>query len=185
MALANELGRSDRLPFYDAAHTAARKLEGSLPPALREELRQITRAIRIQPTPVSPLAAKEEIYQQLVDARTKRRVVRIEYDSLTEWERIATKLRPYQLLFCRHSWYVIGRSSLHGEVRTFNLSRISSLETLRFKYTIPRSFSLERHLRNAWQLIPGDGADDHVTVRFQAAGRPQLSARSSGTRRNN
>lgn len=167
VAMATELGRNDRLPFYEPARVAARKLESSLPPALRDELQQMARAIRIQPTPVSPLAAKEPIYQELVDARRKRRVVRIEYDSLTEWERIKTKLRPYQLLFCRHSWYVIGRSSLHGEVRTFNLSRIVSIETLPFKFAIPRGFSLERHLRNAWQLIPGDGADDQVVVRFQ------------------
>ncbi len=167
VALANELGRSDRLPFYEPARTASHKLEGSLPPALREELRQMTRAIHIRPTPVSPLAAKEGIYQQLIDARAKRRVVRIEYNSLTEWERIKTKLRPYHLLFCRHSWYVIGRSSLHKEVRTFNLSRIAALETLSFKFTIPRGFSLERHLRNAWQLIPSGKADDHVVVRFQ------------------
>jgi predicted DNA-binding transcriptional regulator YafY len=167
VALAHELGRNDRLPFYEPAHAAARKLEGSLPPALRDELRQLTRAIRIQPTPVCPLDAKEHIYQQLVDARAQRRVVCIEYDSLTEWERIKTKLRPYHLLFCRHSWYVVGRSSLHCEVRTFNLSRIASLETLRFKFSIPRGFSLERHLRNAWQLIPGRGADDHVVVHFK------------------
>jgi len=132
VAMASELGRNDRLPFYEPARVAARKLESSLPPALRDELQQMSRAIRIQPTHVSPLAAKEPIYQELVDARRKRRVVRIEYNSLTEWERIKTKLRPYQLLFCRHSWYVIGRSSLHGEVRTFNLSRIVSIETLPF-----------------------------------------------------
>jgi proteasome accessory factor B len=167
VALANEFGRSDRLPFYEPAHTAARKLQCSLPSALREELRQMTRAIRIQPMPVSPLESKEYIYQQLIDARAKRRVVRIEYDSLTEWERITTKLRPYHLLFCRHSWYVIGRSSIHREVRTFNLSRIASLEMLQIKFSIPRGFSLERHMRNAWQLIPGDGADDHVEIHFK------------------
>jgi proteasome accessory factor B len=127
----------------------------------------MSRAIRIQPMPVTPLESKAAIYHDLVEARNKRRVVRIEYDSLTEWERITTKLRPYHLLFCRHSWYVIGRSSLHGEVRTFNLSRIASLELLKFTFMIPRGFSLERYLRNALQLIPGDGADDNVTIRFQ------------------
>ncbi|MGD9635804.1 MAG: helix-turn-helix transcriptional regulator [Pirellulales bacterium] len=167
VALANELGRSDRLPFYEPARRAAHKLEDSLPAALRQELKQISRAIRIQPLPVSPLAAKEKIYQQLVGARARRRVVKIDYDSLTEWERIETKLRPYQLLFSRHSWYVIGRSSLHKEVRTFNLSRIVSLELLEETFTLPRGFSVERYLRNAWQLIPGDGADDRVAIRFQ------------------
>jgi len=167
VALASELGRSDRLPFYEPARAAARKLEGALPLSLRRELRQMAQAIRIQPMPVSPLAAKEAIYQQLVDARASHTMVRIQYDSLTEWERITTKLRPYHLLFCRHSWYVIGRSSLHREVRTFNLSRIASLEPLKEKFVMARGFSIERYLRNAWQLIPGDGPDQEVVVRFK------------------
>ena len=167
VALANEMGRGDRLPFYEPARRAAHKLEDSLPVALRQELKKLTQGIRIQPMPVSPLAAKEAFYQQLIDARARRRVVRIEYDSLTEWERIRTKLRPYHLLFSRHSWYVIGRSSLHRAVRTFNLSRIASLETLKEKFAIPHGFSLERHLGNAWQLIPGDGADNRVVICFK------------------
>ncbi|MEX2091910.1 MAG: WYL domain-containing protein, partial [Pirellulales bacterium] len=65
------------------------------------------------------------------------------------------------------SWYVIGRSSLHSEVRTFNLSRIASLETLTERFTVPQRFSIERHLRNAWLLIPGEGADDRVIIRFK------------------
>lgn len=166
-ALAGELGRSDRLPFYDAALTAARKLEGCLPAALRDELRHLTRAIRIHPAPVSELAAKQHIYRQLVNARAQRLVVRIRYDSLTEWSEIKTKLRPYHLFFCRHSWYVVGRSSLHREVRTFNLSRILSLELLDQRYRVPRGFSIERHLGNAWQMIPGHGPDDRVVIRFQ------------------
>jgi predicted DNA-binding transcriptional regulator YafY len=167
LALSSEMGRGDRLPFYEPAQAAALKLAGSLPGALREELRDMTRAIRIQPSPVSPLQGKRGIYQQLVDARAARRVCRIEYDSLTEWERITTKLRPYYLLFCRHSWYVIGRSSLHAEVRTFNLSRIASLEILPETFNVPKGFSVERHLRNAWMLIPDDGPDQIVEIRFQ------------------
>jgi predicted DNA-binding transcriptional regulator YafY len=167
VALANEMGRSDRLPFYEPAHAAALKLEGSLPAALRDELRIMTRSIRIQPSAVSPLETKRGIFQQLVDARATRRVVRIEYDSLTEWERIRTKLRPYHLLFYRHSWYVIGRSSLHSAVRTFILSRIATLEVLPKRFRVPRGFSIERHLGNAWGLIPGDGPDQRVVVRFK------------------
>ena len=167
VALASELGRSDRLPFYEPAQAAALKLEGSLPAALRERLQVMTRAIRIQPTRITPLRTKQRIYQQLVDARAKRHVVRIEYDSYTERERIKTKLRPYHLLFCRHSWYVIGRSSLHSAVRTFNLSRIVSLERLAEQFTVPRTFGIERHLRNAWLLIPANGPDQQVAVRFK------------------
>ena len=167
VALANEMGRSDRLPFYEPAHSAALKLEGSLPAPLREQLRIMTQSIHIRPSPVSPLTAKANIYHQLVDARAVRRAVRIEYDSLTEWRCITTKLRTYHLLFCRHSWYVIGRSSLHREVRTFNLSRIAKLTPLAERFTVPKSFSIEQHLRNAWLLIPDKGADQQVAIRFK------------------
>ncbi len=168
IALSHELGTSDTLPFYEPARTAALKLESSLPAQLREELRSMTRAIRIKMQPVNPLAGQLTVYQQLVDAIAGRRAVRIAYDSLTEWQEITTKVRPYQLLFSRHSWYVIGRSSIHRATRTFNVGRISDLVTLSESYKIPRGFSIERYLRNAWHLIPEAGPDQEVTVRFQA-----------------
>lgn len=167
IALAVEMGRSDRLPFYEEAYTAALKLEGSLPTELRKELRLATRALRIKPSQINRLAGKASIFQQLAAARAERRVVRIDYDSLTEWEKISTKLRPYQLLFSRHSWYVIGRSSLHAEIRTFNVGRIVALEKLDTKYTLPRRFQLDRYLGNAWNMIPAPGKDYQVVVRFE------------------
>lgn len=167
IALAGELGSKAGLPFYEPARQAAMKLESSLPAALREQLQAMTRAIRIDLTQVNPLTDKEEVYQQLVDAIATGRVVRIKYQSLTEWESIETKLRPYKLHFSGRSWYVIGRSSLHREVRTFNLGRIVSLQRTREKYTIPRTFSLDHYLGNAWSLIPQAGADEDVVIRFK------------------
>jgi predicted DNA-binding transcriptional regulator YafY len=167
IALAREMGRSDRLPFYEGAYAAAVKLEGSLPAPLRQELRLATKSIRIKPLQISRLEGKADVFHRLLDARARQRVVEIEYSSLTEWDNITTKLRPYHLLFSRHCWYVIGRSSLHAEIRTFNVARIAALKLLSQKYSIPRGFSLDRHLRNAWNMIPGPGKDYHVVVRFQ------------------
>jgi proteasome accessory factor B len=31
---------------------------------------------------------------------------------------------------------------------------------------MPREFSLDKHLGNAWNLMPHDGPDEHVVVRF-------------------
>ena len=166
MALATEMGRSDRLPFFDSAHAAAMKLESALPPTLREQLRVMTRAIRIQPSPVSEIRDKSNDFQALVEARARRQVVRIEYDSLTEGEQIRTKLRTYYLLFCRHSWYAIGQSSLHSAVRTFNISRIVSLDKLTQRFSVPKGFSIDRHLGNAWQLVPETGSDQDIVIRF-------------------
>ena len=167
MALAGQVSTGAQLPFYEQAQQAALKLESSLPQALRDELQTLTRSIQINVKQVAPLEDKQDIYQQLLDAIARRKVVRIDYESFTEWEPITTKLRPYRLLFSRHSWYVIGRSSLHTDIRTFNLSRISELTMLEEKYSVPRGFNLDRYLRNAWHLIPEVGRDRDVVVKFQ------------------
>lgn len=169
IALAGELGDNARLPFYGPARQAALKLESSLPGPLREELRTMTRAIEIHTGQINTLSGVDQFYQQLVDAIAKRTVVRMQYGSLTEWETINTKLRPYQLLFIKRSWYVIGRSSIHREVRTFNVGRIDNLKVLREKYTIPKNFSLEKHFGNAWVMIPSDGPDQEVLIKFASA----------------
>lgn len=165
MILCHELG-DGRLPFYHAARQAAVKLESSLPARLRDYLRQVSAAVSIKLSATTRLASGEPLYQQLVEAISVRRAVRITYASVAEGASICTRLAPYRLLFSRHSWYVIGRSSLHRSVRTFNVGRISRLEQLSDPYTIPRGFSIDRHLRNAWHLIPGQGPDRKVTVRF-------------------
>ena len=167
IALSHEMGGSGKIPFYAAARSAALKLESNLPPRLRQEMKKLARTIRIQPAPVNALAKHQNIYDDLVAASADHRAVRIRYESFAEGEEIHTKLAPYQLLFSRHSWYAIGRSSLHAETRTFNVGRIRALERLDEKFKLPRGFSIERYLRNAWNLIPEPGPDREVTVRFQ------------------
>ncbi len=166
IVLCHELGDLTGLPFFGPARTAAVKLESSLPSGLREKLRSVADAVRIQPPPSNPLAGQRPIYEQLLDAVSRRQSVRIRYDSLTEWKRIRTRLNPYRLFFSLRSWYVIGRSSLHRSTRTFNVGRVSDLEPLQQHYEIPRGFSLERYLRNAWHMIPERGRDSRVLIRF-------------------
>jgi proteasome accessory factor B len=166
IVLCHELGDQTRLPFFAPARSAAVKLESTLPAKLREQLRRVTGAVQIEPAPHSPLQRQQPIYEQLLDAISGRRSVRIFYHSLSEAEDIVTKLHPYRLLFSWRSWYVIGRSSLHRATRTFNVSRIGRLEPLDEAYQVPSTFSLDRYLGNAWHLIPEPGPDREVLVRF-------------------
>lgn len=166
--LASQSGAQTMPPFLDAAQTAAEKLQTSLPEPLREHCQSLSRSVHLRPTRRNPLVNKRDIYQLLVGALASRQQVRLCYESLTEWDTIQTKLRPYELLFDRRSWYVIGRSSLHKEVRTFNVGRIAEAELLDESFNRPKSFSLKRYLRNAWRLIPEPGPDSNVHVRFEA-----------------
>lgn len=168
IALADNLGNGKgQLPFGEPARRAAMKLESMLPEPLREEVRSVAGAVDIRLGAVSHLAGHRSTFRALQTALKKRKVVTIEYDSLTEWQRIKTRLRPYQLLFSQHSWYVIGRSSLHREARTFRVNRISSIAMTNTAYSIPKSFSVEKYLGNAWRIMPEAGRDQQVHVRFE------------------
>ncbi len=166
LLLCNELGDQSRLPFLAPARSAAAKLESALPARIREELRNVASSVEIELEPRNPLIGKLPFYQQLLSAAAERRAVRIAYDSFAEQRMISTKLSPYRLLFSRRSWYVIGRSSVHRKMRTFNVGRIGELTLLDDRFKIPARFNIDRYLGNAWHLIPEPGPDQEVLLRF-------------------
>ena len=166
IVLCHDVGSQLPAPFFALARSAAVKLESTLPTRLREEVRATGYAVQIRMPPTNRLCGQETVYQCLLQAATERRSVRIRYRSLAEDEVISTRLNPYRLLFSRRSWYVIGRSSLHRATRTFNVGRIAALEPLEDRYEVPRGFSVDRYLRNAWHLIPEPGPDREVVIHF-------------------
>jgi len=166
IVLCHDVGSQLPAPFFALARRAAVKLESTLPSRLREKVRATGYAVQIQMPPTNRLCGQETTYECLLRAVTERRCVRICYRSLAEDQVISTRLHPYRLLFSRRSWYVIGRSSLHRGTRTFNLGRIAALELLEDRYDVPRGFSVDRYLGNAWHLIPEPGPDREVVIHF-------------------
>jgi proteasome accessory factor B len=159
---------SEQLPamFFGPARSAALKLQSSLPARLRQTVQSTGPAVQVQLVPINRLEGMGAVYGQLLTAVTERRGVRIRYRSLAEEQTISTRLHPYRLLFSRRTWYAIGRSSLHRATRTFNVGRIVELEMLDDRFRVPRGFSIERYLRNAWHLIAEPGPDHEVVVHF-------------------
>lgn len=167
LVLCHSLGdQKGGVPFQEASHSAASKLANSLSPKLLEQLGPLAPTVEIRLEPCNPLREAKPTYRQLLAALTKRKSVRIRYRTLSTSKHEQTKLHPYRLLFSRRSWYVIGRSSLHRGVRTFNLSRIEGLEQLDDSYKIPQRFSVDNLLGNAWHLIRERPYNVAVHVRF-------------------
>jgi len=166
IVLSHEMGDHMGVPFFKPARSAALKLQSSLPARLRQEVRSLTGAVNIRPEPNNALQGCRSIYDELVRATARRKAVRISYKGPNDADAFLTKLSPYRVFFSRRSWYVAGRSSLHRGTRTFNLSRIQQVEPLQDTFEVPRGFSLDRYLGNAWHLIPEPGRDVEVVVRF-------------------
>lgn len=153
------------IPFLRSARMAAIKIQNTLPRKIQENIREINLALHVQPRRVNPLSENEPVFDFFLDAIRARISVRIRYKSPVEPE-FDTLLSPYQLYFARHSWYVIGRSSIHREVRMFHLGHILRHERTENSYEIPRGFTLKRFFGNAWSMIREPGPDQEVVVRF-------------------
>ena len=114
---------------------------------------------------------KQPFFQLLVEAQAQRRTVQLSYESLTEWETIKTTLRPYELLFDRRSWYVIGRSSTaQRSTHVQPQHRMQSAELLSETFRRPQGLHAAANTcGNAWRLVPESGPDScDVRVRFQS-----------------
>lgn len=155
-------------PLFGAARDAAAKIESALPPTMQEQLRALSSSMSLREHSRNPLEGKQEVYELLVRASAEKRVARIRYDCMTEYLQYQTSLRVYHLTYYQRSWYAIGQSSRHREVRTFNLGRVLQAELLDKRFRTPKSFSIKSHLRNAWGLIPEPGPDLEVRLRFSS-----------------
>lgn len=162
LLLAADGTRLSSVPLQRYARDAAAKIETSLPAAMQEQLAELKEGVSVRPDAVNPLAGKDETYDQLLNASHQRHRVVIAYDCQTEFDSFETTLDVYHLMFHLRSWYVIGRSSRHGEIRTFNVGRIASVQATDEEFTVPRSFSVTSYLGKAWRIIPGPEYDVHL-----------------------
>lgn len=164
--MADRLGRLERESILEPVVTAAEKIAAGLPTAMQERLQEVADAIDVDPGPRNPLADHHDAYRTLLRASVDRQTVRLRYDCRTEFQQIETELDPYSLLHRERSWYAIGHSSRHNEVRTFNVGRVIEAEPLGRSFERPKSFTLTGHLGNAWRMIPEEGPDEEVHLRF-------------------
>ena len=168
LVLCLELGDEQRgIPFLRPARSAALKLLSNLPPHLRDYVGKLSQSIAIRLGARNLVENSKPNYELLLQALSEKRQIRLQYQSRAEWKVISTALSPYRVLFNLRNWYVIGRSSLHRAVRTFNVGRIHKAELLDTPYQTPPRFSIDRYLGNAWSLIRERGRSYQVVVRFQ------------------
>ncbi|MHB1156030.1 MAG: helix-turn-helix transcriptional regulator [Phycisphaerales bacterium] len=142
-------------PFFKSAVEAIQKLIATLPVAYKQVTCDMLHRVTIQPGATNAAPQNPDYFVTLQRAIDEKRICRICYHSLFNGEGdINTELHPYHLHFAVRAWYVIGRSSLHNDVRTFKLARIQNLELTHHRYKLDKPFHVEKYLKNAWSLIP-------------------------------
>lgn len=161
-ALSEHVGKREQVPFTRAAARAITKIRGQLPASIRDELEQIEPHVAIHLAAGMPPEGAADVYETVRGALTNRTALRCEYESIGGNGKAPALflLRPYTLFFSQRAWYVVGHHAGHDEVRCLKLNRFSRLEATKEPYQIPRTFSLNKHLGNAWRMIRGKKSYD-------------------------
>jgi proteasome accessory factor B len=157
LLLAHKVSNQVELPFKRSALLAALKIENNLPAKIRQycstALRNISAGADAR-APIRQNARFDRIFAQLQEAIEKKRKVNICYHPLFESDVVNFKLCPYHLIYNNRVWHVLGRSSLHKSVRTFELSRIRELKTTEKCFLDDEHFDVSQHLSRAWSMVP-------------------------------
>jgi predicted DNA-binding transcriptional regulator YafY len=133
---ASALGRRE------AGHRALAHLADALPDHDREHLGRLIDRIdtkdRPSPGAVPHAIESKPIWDVLLKALVESRKVRIDArDPLGSVGSLATLLSPYRLHRQGQAWHVLGRSSLHREVRSFSVEEITQAKLTDELFVVP------------------------------------------------
>jgi predicted DNA-binding transcriptional regulator YafY len=167
MLLAKTAARHSMQPFFRPALDAIHKLASMLPAPYREVTGGMMSNVSVEPGQTPADKQDADIFVLLQEAIDNRRVCRMTYHSLWDGGDISLRFEPYQLHFAVRTWYVIGRSVKHGDVRTFKLSRVRQLRLTDKNYRLEQPFSIEQYLGNAWSIIP-EGREYDIELEFSS-----------------
>lgn len=167
-ALARDVGGREQIPFMGPAGRAITKIRGLLPAAIRNELERIEDQVMIQLAAANPPEGAADVHDLVRTAMSRRLCLTCEYESLSKSPRGTNgsplpggaagepfRFSPYALFFGQRAWYVIGHHGTRDAVRCLKLNRFTRVELTEVPYLIPKTFSLDRHMGNAWRMIRG------------------------------
>jgi len=162
---ATQMANPQNFPLYKQGLRALKRISQALPVGLRDLSARMAQVVEVRWPSLADAAAIGQSFQKLQAAAAESRKVRLRYDSYYERREIATVVHPYLLALVSRGWYLFAYSEIHRQVRTFKMDRILSAEPLNAAFTRPTDFSLDKHLGQAWCLIP-EGKIWHVKLLF-------------------
>lgn len=127
------------------------KIRSILPPTVLAYFSELEGMLYVKPsqesTPIPP-DYLETIRKAIKDSHI------LKLDHQKQNQQISTvTFHPYGLIVYENSFYVIGFSEDHKEIRTFKLQRISHISPTQRKYEMPHDFSLEKCFKGSFGII--------------------------------
>lgn len=163
----------------DSAEAGVHRITSSLGKGVRQKLDQLQGrfAVRLLRAAKPP---HPTTFRVVLDCLLENRVMAMEYESpyaprkgpamadsavgaasapsaAPKARKIETVLvEPYGVFFARRSWYLAARKRSTGDIRQYKLARVKRIEPTSETFSMPRGWSLDAYLKNAWEIIVKD-----------------------------
>ncbi len=158
------------------------KVIQALPEGLRERITLGGELITSgsDPSSLDRTPERRPVYDAIWQALTRRRQMRLWYREDAADSLLTTKVGLYQITHLDSCWSIVGRLTLHREVRLFRIPWIHRVEVTDEPYAIPPRFRLDRWLSRPSGERPCETPRD-VQLRFNARIAPVVQDRHGRT----
>jgi predicted DNA-binding transcriptional regulator YafY len=158
--------------FASDLRSGLAKISALLTPEAGKEVGTLEGRVTVAPLTKATASIQQPHMERVRRAMRSNRKLRIRYWSASSDSERTLIVSPYDLRFMRNNWYLLANSEEHGEVRTFKMSRIRTVEILSDRFRYPRHFSADAYFARAWETF--GGTDEEITVRIRFS--PQVAA---------
>jgi len=136
----------------------------ALPPENATRYSKVIKKIRFAGPPVPPI--KPDIWTMLINALEEPETLRMEYITGRTGKCKQREIDPYLVIVRHRDWFIVAHDHESGEVRTFLLRRIVSLEGTEKPFKVARGFSADAYLATSFDGDQSTGPIHHVKLRF-------------------
>lgn len=166
--LCEKIAVTRRIPNMSDAGRALSKIESILPLPLRRDMRALADRMDIHTARGEHDGQSSRFHDVIREALRTGTVLRAVYEpARPDAAPEEFEFEPYALFFSVRAWYALGRHSKRRALRSLKLVRFRELAPTSQRYQVPASFSLEKHLGNAWRMMRGE-KDHDIQLRFDA-----------------
>ncbi len=159
--LCEQLVQQEQIPFTKPAWKGLAKVQAAMPESIRDEIDEVSKSVSFGVGHVGQQDGFEDVYETIQRAIADGKALVCQYESVGSDgdEPEDFDFEPYTLFFSVRAWYAIGYHHGRDAIRSLKLNRFCKAELTARRYEIPKDFSLDAHLGNAWRMMQGKDAE--------------------------
>lgn len=166
-ATANVVSRSEGISAGADAETTTAKIAAAAPAEVGEllaEAEAVTTALDLK---LADHSRHHEAIRTIQWSLIEGKQLEGEYASPYQEDQVSLTLHPYRLCLTGQAWYLIARSTVGDQPKTYRVMRFRSIRMKDALAEVPAEFSLDEYFGNAWSVYKGEQTFD-VEIEFTA-----------------